>query len=69
MTPMQWDAVNHFVKAVGWDLIFGLNALLRSPYPGGLWNSSNAREIISYSKSKNYNVQWELGNGKLHTHV
>ena len=69
--------LHHDANAVGCSeplcegrwLIFGLNALLRSPYPSGVWNSSNAREIISYSKSKNYNVQWELGNGKNYIHT
>ena len=65
MTPEQWDAVNKFVEVVGWDFIFGLNALLRTPYPDGVWDPDNARQLISYSNSKNYTVQWELGNGVL----
>ena len=63
MTPEQWDEVNKFVETVGWEFVFGLNALLRSPYPNGSWDSHNARTLLSYSASKNYTVQWELGNG------
>ena len=63
MTLQQWDAVNKFVEIVGWDFIFGLNAFLRTPYPDGIWDSNNARLLMSYSNSKNYTVQWELGNG------
>ena len=28
MTPEQWDKVNKFVETVGWEFVFGLNALL-----------------------------------------
>jgi heparanase 1 len=62
MTPQQWDEVNKFVETVGWDFVFGLNALLRTPYPNGSWDSDNARMLLSYSTSRNYTVQWELGN-------
>ncbi|CAI8054363.1 Heparanase [Geodia barretti] len=62
MTPQQWDEVNKFVETVGWDFVFGLNALLRTPYPNGSWDSDNGRMLLSYSTSKNYTVQWELGN-------
>ena len=60
-SPGQWDGVNHFARMVGWEFIFGLNSLLR--YPDGVWDSNNAALLMSYSNSKNYNVQWELGNG------
>ena len=63
MTPQQWDEVNKFVETVSWDFVFGLNALLRTPYPNGSWDSDNARMLLSYSTSRNYTVQWELGNG------
>ena len=63
MTVQQWDDVNKFVETVGWEFVFGLNALLRSPYPNGSWDSHNARTLLSYSTSRNYTVQWELGNG------
>ena len=63
MTRQQWDEVNKFVETVGWDFVFGLNALLRTPYPNGSWDSDNARMLLSYSTSRNYTVQWELGNG------
>ena len=63
MTPQQWDEVNKFVETVGWEFVFGLNAFLRTPYPNGSWDSDNARMLLSYSTSRNYTVQWELGNG------
>ena len=61
MNASQWDAVNVFVEAVGWDFIFGLNVLLRV---NGSWNSTNAEELLTYTTSKGYEVNWELGNGK-----
>ena len=62
MNTTQWDAVNMFVEAVGWDFIFGLNVLLRK---NGSWNGTNAEELLTYTTSKGYKVNWELGNGKL----
>ena len=62
MNTTQWDAVNTFVEAVGWDFIFGLNVLLRK---NGSWDSANAEELLTYTTSKGYKVNWELGNGKL----
>jgi heparanase 1 len=59
MTTGQWDEVNQFVEVVGWEFVFGLNGLLRS---NGVWDSSNAALLMSYSNSKGYKVQWELGN-------
>ena len=67
MTTAQWDAVNEFVRTVGWEFIFGLNSLLRNPYPVGVWDSTNAAQLMSYSTSKGYTVNWELGNGQLST--
>ena len=61
MNTTQWDAVNMFVEAVGWDFIFGLNALLRK---NGAWDSTNAEELMTYTTSKGYKVNWELGNGR-----
>ena len=65
MNVSEWDAVNEFVRAVGWDFIFGLNLLLRKPWPNGTWDSSNAEQLLTYTTSKGYNVNWELGNGML----
>ena len=62
MSPAEWDDVNVFVEKVGWEFVFGLNALLRFPYPTG-WDANNAELLMEYSNSKNYTVQWELGNG------
>jgi len=61
MNTSQWDAVNMFVQEAGWDFIFGLNVLLRV---NGSWNSTNAEELLTYTTSKGYKVNWELGNGK-----
>ena len=63
MNTSQWDAVNEFVRAVGWDFIFGLNLLLRKPWPNGTWDSYDAEQLLTYTSSKGYDVNWELGNG------
>ena len=60
MNTSQWDVVNVFVEAAGWDFIFGLNVLLCA---NGSWNSTDAKELLTYTTSKGYKVNWELGNG------
>ena len=62
MNTAQWDAVNEFVKATGWEFIYGLNVLFRTP--DGAWNYSNPEELMRYTASKGYPINWELGNGK-----
>uniref|UniRef100_A0A8C2QIM7 Heparanase n=1 Tax=Cricetulus griseus TaxID=10029 RepID=A0A8C2QIM7_CRIGR len=54
------DMLYSFAKCSGLDLIFGLNALLRTP--DLRWNSSNAQLLLEYCASKGYNISWELGN-------
>ncbi|XP_029333908.1 heparanase isoform X2 [Mus caroli] len=54
------DMLYSFAKCSGLDLIFGLNALLRTP--DLRWNSSNAQLLLNYCSSKGYNISWELGN-------
>ncbi|GAB1289892.1 Heparanase [Apodemus speciosus] len=54
------DMLYSFAKCSRLDLIFSLNALLRTP--DLRWNSSNAQLLLSYCSSKGYNISWELGN-------
>lgn len=63
MTTAHFDAVTLFAREVGWDLVFGLNSLLRDE--NGVWVSTNAEKLLRYSASKGYTVNWQLGNGKL----
>lgn len=60
----QWNEVNQFAKNVGWNLTFGLNVLLRNPWPDGDWDPKNAQELIDYTTDQDYVVNWELGNGE-----
>lgn len=62
MNSQQWDSLNMFAEAVGFKLIFGLNAQKR--HSDGSWDPSNAVQLIEYSKTKGYEVNYELGNGK-----
>ena len=57
-----YDELCKFVSSIGWDLIFGLNMLLRKP--NGVWEPSNAKELIGYTVRSRYKIGgWELGNG------
>ncbi|XP_036877083.2 heparanase isoform X2 [Manis javanica] len=54
------DMLYTFANCSGLDLIFGINALLRTA--DLQWNSSNAQLLLDYCSSKSYNISWELGN-------
>ncbi|XP_054468272.1 heparanase [Anoplopoma fimbria] len=54
------DLLNSFSVCSGMDLIFGLNALLRTD--DNIWNSSNAGSLLQYCESRRYRMSWELGN-------
>ncbi|XP_072957749.1 heparanase-like protein 2 [Typha angustifolia] len=67
--PMErWDELNYLFQKTGAVVTFGLNALygrqnVRKGIWSGAWNSSNARDFIEYTISKNYHVDsWEFGN-------
>eukprot|EP00064_Thunnus_orientalis_P023461 superscaffoldBa00008894_g23704 len=59
-TESTVDLLNSFTNCTGLDLIFGLNALLRTA--DNSWNSSNARLLMQYCESRQYRMSWELGN-------
>ncbi|KAJ7987104.1 hypothetical protein DPEC_G00335290 [Dallia pectoralis] len=59
-TEYTVDLLYSFTNCSGLDLIFGLNELLRTA--DNSWNSSNARALLQYCESKQYNMSWELGN-------
>lgn len=63
LSGSQWDAINRFTQEVGWEMTFGLNVFLRNPWPHGPWDTANAEELMKYTISKGYKVNWELGNG------
>ncbi|KAJ8393977.1 hypothetical protein AAFF_G00055100, partial [Aldrovandia affinis] len=54
------DLLYMFANCSGFDLIFGLNALLRTGV--NAWDSKNAEMLLDYCESKEYNMSWELGN-------
>ena len=63
LNASQWDTINQYAQASGWEIIFGLNEFLRTSWPDGDWDSTNAEKLMRYSVSKGYQVNWELGNG------
>ncbi|XP_009674873.2 heparanase [Struthio camelus] len=54
------DILYSFANCSRFQLIFGLNALLRKN--GLQWDSSNAQLLLDYCASRRYNMSWELGN-------
>ncbi|XP_047424991.1 heparanase isoform X4 [Mugil cephalus] len=59
-TERTVDLLHSFTSCSGLDLVFGLNALLRTS--DNSWNSSNALKLIQYCESRRYRTSWELGN-------
>ncbi|XP_048876214.1 heparanase [Brienomyrus brachyistius] len=54
------DLLYTFANCSGFDLIFGLNAVLRTK--ANEWDSRNAETLLAYCEQKGYNMSWELGN-------
>ncbi|MCG8621646.1 MAG: hypothetical protein MJE68_06555 [Proteobacteria bacterium] len=63
MSASQWDAINEFALETGWEITFGLNVFLRKNWPEGGWSTTNAKQLMEYTISQGYKVNWELGNG------
>ncbi|KAK3524187.1 hypothetical protein QTP70_021870, partial [Hemibagrus guttatus] len=54
------DLLYSFVNCSGLELIFGLNALLRTS--DNVWDSQNAELLLNYCERQHYRMSWELGN-------
>ena len=62
ITHQDLDKIHLLSYKAGWDVMFGLNVLLRKQ--DGSWDASNPKEIMQYVAEHGYNFGWELGNGK-----
>ena len=63
ITHEDLDKIHLLASKAGWDVMFGLNVLLREE--DGSWNASNAKKIMQYVAENGYHFGWELGNGKV----
>lgn len=61
LTQKDWDSVNEFAIKVDWKVLFGLNVQFRTST--GVWNSTNAADMIRYTIQRGYQTAWALGNG------
>ena len=62
ISSVDLDKIHTIAEKSGWDVLFGLNVLLRER--DGTWNASNAKKIMEYVAEKGYHFGWELGNGE-----
>ncbi|XP_020619358.1 heparanase-like isoform X3 [Orbicella faveolata] len=60
ITHQDLDKIHLLSSKAGWDVMFGLNVLLRTQ--DGSWDASNPKEIMQYVAEHGYNFGWELGN-------
>lgn len=59
LTGPKWSEINNFCIKNNLKLMFPLNVLLRDDHE---WSQQNAMDIIKYSKSNNFDIDWQLGN-------
>ena len=62
ITSDDLDKIHELSSKAGWDVLFGLNVLLREK--DGSWNASNAKKIMQYVAENDFRFGWELGNGE-----
>lgn len=67
----QIETLYNFSKDAGLRFIYDLNLMLRigstlvDNFHNTTWNSTNAQQIINYTTSRGFDMDWELGNGTL----
>ena len=61
ITHEDLDKIHLLSSKANWDVLFGLNVLLREK--DGSWNASNPKKIMQYVADSGYHFGWELGNG------
>lgn len=61
ITHKDFDKIHLLSSKANWDVLFGLNVLLRQK--DGSWNASNPKQIMQYVADNGYHFGWELGNG------
>ena len=61
ITHKDLDKIHLLSSKANWDVLFGLNVLLRQK--DGSWNASNPKQIMQYVADSGYHFGWELGNG------
>ncbi|XP_075990973.1 heparanase-like [Anticarsia gemmatalis] len=59
MTGKKWTEINEFCKTSKLKLLFTFNVLLRDDHG---WDEHNARELLDYSKNRQFDIDWQLGN-------
>jgi heparanase 1 len=63
LTHALWDGVNAFAIALGFDVLFTLNAGPGPRDASGAWTPDNAKTLLDYTQAQGYPVAaWELGN-------
>ena len=63
MTHAQWDGANAFATALGYEVLFTLNAGMGPRNAAGAWQPDNAKVLLDYTHAQGYPIAlWELGN-------
>jgi hypothetical protein len=63
LTSKQWDGVADFASALGYRIVFTLNAGPGPRDPGNVWHPDNARTLLEYTRAHHVPVaMWDFGN-------
>jgi heparanase 1 len=63
LTRAQWDGVNGFAAALGYQVVFTLNAGPGPRDATNAWQPDNARSLLEYTHAKQYPIAlWDFGN-------
>jgi hypothetical protein len=54
LTKSEWDGVNQFARALGLQVVLGINAGTGPRDAGGAWVPDNARQLLQYTTAMHY---------------
>lgn len=54
LTKAEWDGVNNFARALGLEVVFGVNAGPGPRNAAGVWLENNASQLLQYTKRMRY---------------
>lgn len=63
LNATDWDTINAFALAAGWEIVFGLNIFDGWEQGTRTWDPTRSIALMKYTKAKGYPVVgWEIGN-------
>lgn len=54
LTRAEWDGIGSFARALGLDIVLGVNAGVGPRSAAGVWQADNATQLLTYTAAKRY---------------